>query len=77
MLGGSLVYASRKAIAAQKARDIFVREFPEYTHLNFTDFLGISPREMKRRLEIYAAIQDESDRDILNISPLDLLRRWR
>lgn len=76
MLGGSLVYASRKAIAAQKARNIFVREFPEYTHLNFTDFWGISPREMKRRLEIYAAIQDDRDRDILNISPLDLLRRW-
>lgn len=77
LLGGSLVYGSRRAIAAQKARNIFVKEFPEYTHLNFTDFLGISPREMRRRLEIFAAIQDDSDRDLLNISPLDLLRRWR
>lgn len=71
------MYASRKAIDAQKARNIFVREFPEYAHLKFTDFLEISSREMKRRLEIFAAIQEDSDRDILNISPLDLLRRWR
>jgi hypothetical protein len=77
MLGGSLVYASRKAIDAQKARNLFVRAFPEHTHLNFTDFLEIPSREMKRRLEIFEAIQDEGDRDLLNIAPLDLLRRWR
>ncbi|NJL42509.1 MAG: hypothetical protein HC935_02140 [Pseudanabaena sp. SU_2_4] len=77
MLGGSLLYALRKVMDAQKSRNIFVREFPEYACLKFTDFLEIPSREMKRRLEIFAAIQDESDRDILNISPLDLLHRWR
>jgi hypothetical protein len=77
MLGGSLLFVSRKVLDAQKTRNIFVREFPEYAHLKFTDFLGISPREMQRRLEIFEAIQEESDRDLLNIAPLDLLRRWR
>ncbi|WP_156815612.1 hypothetical protein [Pseudanabaena sp. PCC 6802] len=75
MFGSSIIYIIRKIVDTIKTRDKFIGVFPEYSYLKITDFLGISSREMSQRLEAYMAIQDESDRDILNITPLDLLHQ--
>jgi hypothetical protein len=75
MLGSSIVYIIRKIVDTIKARDKFLEVFPEYSYLKIADFLGISSGEMSQQLEAYMAIQDEPDRDILNIAPLDLLHK--
>lgn len=74
MLGGSGLYAARRAADARKARKLFLKRFPEYAHLGLAEFLEISPEQVIENLEMLEAIQNDPDCQALNLSPFEILK---
>ena len=75
ILGGSGTYVVWRIADAQKARKIFLTQFPEYNYLETSDFLEISSRDVVRTLPLLAATQSDPDFPILNINLFELLQR--
>jgi hypothetical protein len=74
MWGGSGFYVVARTIEAKKARELFVSRFPEYSYLQVTDFLEVPSDRVIEILEMWEALKNEPDLQMLNISLLDLLR---
>lgn len=77
VLSGSIIYVLSQLLTAQKARQLFVQRFPEYKHLRSVDFLGVSVQQVRQDLETFEAACTDPDFQLLQLSPLDLLRRYQ
>jgi hypothetical protein len=77
VLVSSSVYVGKKITAAKQARKIFVTTFPEYSHLETTDFLGLSPADVTSQIDILLAAQDAPEIQELNISLFEILEQTK
>jgi hypothetical protein len=75
VLGSSGTYVAWRIIDAQKARQVFIRHFPEYNHLQTTDFLEISSQRVVNALPLLQATKSDQDFPELNINLFELLRQ--
>ena len=74
MLGSSGLYAVLRLKDAQKARQLAIAKYPEYSHLKIVDFLNYSSAQVAQSIEMYEALQEDPDLQTLNISLLNLLQ---
>ena len=74
LLGSSGLYVVLRLVDAQRARNIFVSRFPEYSYLTMVDFLEFSAAHVAQHLEQFEAAKDDPDFQYVCHSPLDFLQ---
>lgn len=77
MLATSSTYAGAKLIAAQKARKIFVTTFPEYSNLEVSDFLELSPTHVASQIDLLRSARETTEVRELNISLFEILEQTK
>ena len=77
VLVSSSLYAVGKLTAAKKARKIFVTAFPEYSYLEATDFLEISPAQVASQINLLMAAKKTPEIQEFNISLFEILEQTK
>lgn len=77
MLASSSIYAVGKLGAAHKARQIFITAFPEYSDLNVSEFLDLSPDQVASQIALLTSVKENEEIQELNISLLEILEQTK
>ncbi len=77
VLTSSSIYAVKKIAAANKAKNIFIAAFPEYSYLKTTEFLELSPAHVASQINLLEAIKETSAIQELNISLFEILEQTK
>lgn len=77
VLGCSSIYTGRKLFAAHQARKIFVTAFPEYSNLEVSDFLELSPAHVASQIDLLRSVQATTEVQELNISLFEVLEQTK
>ena len=77
VLVSSSIYTLEKILAANKAREIFVTTFPEYSYLKASDFLEISPDYVASQINLLIAVKETSEIQEFNISLFEILEQTK
>ena len=75
VLSTSSIYAVVKLTAANRARKIFITAFPEYSCLNASDFLELSPAHVTSQIDLLLAVKETSAIQEFNISLFEILEQ--
>ena len=77
VLTGSGIYAVVKLVAASQARKIFVTAFPEYSYLEASEFLELSPTHVASQIDLLISAKETSEVRELNISLFEILEQTK
>ena len=77
VLASSSIYAVGKLVAANKARSIFITAFPEYSYLEASEFLELSPTHVASQIDLLISTKDASEVKELNISLFEILEQTK
>ena len=74
-LAGSSVYAARKLAAANKARNVFIATFPEYSYLGIERFIDLTPEGVASQIDLLISAKESEEVRELNISLFEILEQ--
>ena len=77
VLASSSIYAVVKVVAANKARKIFVTAFPEYSYLEASEFLELSPTHVASQIDLLISAKEKIEVEEINISLFEILEQTK
>lgn len=75
VLVSSSIYGVAKLKAASKARNIFIKAFPEYNYLKIDKFLDISPAHVASQINLLISAKETPEVQEFNISLFEILEQ--
>ncbi len=74
-LAGSSLYAAGKLGSANRARNIFIAAFPEYSDLGVERFINLTPERVASQIDLLISAKESEEVRELNISLFEILEQ--